>query len=224
MGGDVSDQSGPVVGEETSPFPARYGPVGGDGEREVLAPRPATRGARRQRSVATADGMASPPVARSAIGAPGEAWAPPVPGLPAAGLPAAGLPGEALPAAGLPAATAAAGVPIRRLVRRVDAWTVFKVSFLFYVLMLGIFLLAGVVAWRVAVPLHFIRDIERAVRTLADARKFVLRPMPVLEYAAAAGGALALLGTVMNTVAAVLYNLISDVIGGVQTIEVVKDE
>ena len=219
MGGDVSDQSGPVVGEETSPFPARYGPVGGDGEREVLAPRPATRevlaprpatrGARRQRSVATADGMASPPVARSAIGAPGEAWAPPVPGLPAAGL---------------PAATAAAGVPIRRLVRRVDAWTVFKVSFLFYVLMLGIFLLAGVVAWRVAVPLHFIRDIERAVRTLADARKFVLRPMPVLEYAAAAGGALALLGTVMNTVAAVLYNLISDVIGGVQTIEVVKDE
>ncbi|MDA8285285.1 MAG: hypothetical protein M0Z42_18735, partial [Actinomycetota bacterium] len=73
MGGDVSDQSGPVVGEETSPFPARYGPVGGDGEREVLAPRPATRGARRQRSVATADGMASPPVARSAIGAPGEA-------------------------------------------------------------------------------------------------------------------------------------------------------
>ena len=219
MGGDVSDQGGPVVGEETSPFPARYGPVGGDGEREVLAPRPATRevlaprpatrGARRQRSVATADGMASPPVARSAIGAPGEAWAPPVPGLPAAGL---------------HAATAAAGVPIRRLVRRVDAWTVFKVSFLFYVLMLGIFLLAGVVAWRVAVPLHFIRDIERAVRTLADARKFVLRPMPVLEYAAAAGGALALLGTVMNTVAAVLYNLISDVIGGVQTIEVVKDE
>ncbi len=212
MGRDVSDQTGPVVGEETSPFPARYGPVGGDGEREALPPRSAPPGARRQRSVATAGGVPSPRVARDAPGASGETWAPAVPARPD------GVP----PLAGLPAATA--GVPIRRLVRRVDAWTVFKVSLLFYVLMLGIFLLAGVVAWQVAVPLHFIRDIERAVRTLADARKFVLRPMPVLEYAAAAGGALALLGTVMNTVAAVLYNLISDVIGGVQTIEVVKDE
>ncbi|MHB1930886.1 MAG: DUF3566 domain-containing protein [Acidimicrobiales bacterium] len=205
----MSEQTGPVIGEEPSPFPARYGPVRGDVEREALAPEPA----RRRRSTPAADGVAPRRAAPAgALRAPGETWVSPS---------RDGADGVA-PA---PArSVTAAGVPIRRLVRRVDAWTVFKVSLLFYLLMLGIFLLAGVVAWHVAVPLHFIRDIERAVRTLADDRTFVLHPKVVLKYAAAAGGALALLGTVMNTIAAVLYNLISDVVGGVQTIEVVKGE
>ena len=114
-------------------------------------------------------------------------------------------------------------VPVRRLVRRVDAWTVFKVSLVFYLLFAVIMLIAGSIAWSVAVHLHFIRDIERAVRTLADKRSFVLHPLPVLEYAAAAFGVLALVGTVLNTVAAVLYNLISDLVGGVQTVEVVEE-
>ncbi len=115
-------------------------------------------------------------------------------------------------------------VPVRRLIRHVDVWTVFKVSLVFYVLFGLIVLVAGVVAWIVGVNLHFVRDIERAVRTLADKRKFVLHPLPVLEYAAAAIGVLALLGTVVNTVAAVLYNLISDLVGGIQTVEVLQED
>lgn len=115
-------------------------------------------------------------------------------------------------------------VPTRRLLRRVDAWTVFKVSLVFYLLFALILLIAGAIAWSIAVQLHFVRDIERAVRTLADKRSFVLHPLPVLEYAAAALGVLALVGTVLNTVFAVLYNLISDLVGGVQTVEVVRED
>ena len=115
-------------------------------------------------------------------------------------------------------------VALRRLIRHLDVWTVFKVSLVFYVLFGLIVLVAGVVAWVVGVNLHFVRDIERAVRTLADKRTFVLHPLPVLEYAAAAIGVLALLGTVVNTVAAVLYNLISDLVGGIQTVEVLQED
>lgn len=192
---DVTEQTGPVVGDDTSPFPARYGSV-----RSAAAEPELTRVGRPAPRQRVAERPARPaPVTP-------DTWAPPA---------------EATPSRPAVAVTQP-GLEIRRLVRRLDAWTVFKVSLVFYLLMFGIVLVGGVVAWHVAVPLHFIRDIQKAVRTLADDRKFVLHPLPVLKWSAVAGGALVLLGTVLNTIAAVLYNLISDLIGGVQTVEVVQ--
>lgn len=117
---------------------------------------------------------------------------------------------------------AASGRPVvqRHLVRRVDAWTVFKVSLVFYLLMLAITLAGGVAAWEVAARLSLIKDIEKLVRNLAVKSSFVLHPLVVLEYAAAIGGILVVVGTLLNTVAALVYNLISDLIGGVQGVVV----
>ena len=112
----------------------------------------------------------------------------------------------------------------RRLVRRIDTWTVFKVSFIFYVLLLAIVLVAGVATWSVAQHLGFIGDIQKSVRSLADDKTFVFHGDVALRYAAAGGGVLALLGTLFNTVAAMLYNLISDVVGGLQVIVVTQPD
>jgi hypothetical protein len=112
----------------------------------------------------------------------------------------------------------------RRLVRRIDTWTVFKVSFVFYLLMLVIVLVAGTVSWNVAEHLGFVNDIQKSVRSLADDKKFVFRGRAALRYSAAGGAVLGLLGTLFNTVAAMLYNLLSDVIGGLQVIVVTEPD
>jgi hypothetical protein len=112
----------------------------------------------------------------------------------------------------------------RRLVRRVDTWTVFKVSLFFYLLGLAIVIVAGVILWNVASTFGTIASIQKSVRSLFDLTNFVLKPVPLLEYTAAGGGVLALLGTIVNTVAALLYNLISDVAGGVQVVVVTEPD
>lgn len=106
----------------------------------------------------------------------------------------------------------------RRLVRRIDTWTVFKVSLVFYLLGLAIFLVAGVILWHVASDFGTITSLDKSVRSLFSLRNFKVRPIPLLEYTAAGGGLLAFLGTLLNTAAALIYNLISDVVGGVQVV------
>ncbi len=106
----------------------------------------------------------------------------------------------------------------RRLIRRLDTWTVFKVSFLFYVLMLVVVLVAGLVAWRVAIQVGFVNDIQKAVRSLADDRKFKLHGNVAFKYTAIGGAVLVIAGTLLNVVASMLYNLLSDLVGGIQAI------
>ena len=112
----------------------------------------------------------------------------------------------------------------RRLIRRIDTWTVFKVSLIFYLLMVIILLVAGVVTWSVGEHLGFIGDIQKSVRSLADDKKFIFHGTVALKYAAVGGVVLGLLGTLFNTVAAMLYNLLSDVIGGLQVVVVTEPD
>lgn len=112
----------------------------------------------------------------------------------------------------------------RRLVRRLDTWTVFKVSLIFYLLLLVIVLVAGIVAWRVAGQVGFITDIQKGVRSLADDQSFKLHGGVVFKYSLMGGAALAVAGTILNVVAAMLYNLISDIVGGIQVIVVTEPD
>ena len=112
------------------------------------------------------------------------------------------------------------GVRSRRLVRRVDVWTVFKVSFVFYLLALIVLLVAGVILWNVATSLGFLTSIEKSVRTLFSLKTFTFHAGATLAYAGAIGGVLCLVGVIVNTIAAVTYNLISDLVGGIQVVVV----
>lgn len=106
----------------------------------------------------------------------------------------------------------------RRVVRKIDVWTVLKMSLLFYLCVFLVFLIAGVLLWNIAEAFNVITNVEKFVQSLFDLASFTFRPMVVLEASAGAGGILVLLGTGANVLAALLYNLISDVVGGVQFI------
>ena len=106
----------------------------------------------------------------------------------------------------------------RRVVRKIDVWTVLKMSVLFYVCVFLVFLIAGIVLWNIAEYFNVITSVDKFIKSLFDLQQFAFRPSVVLQSSVLGGGVLILLGTGANVLAALLYNLISDVVGGVQFI------
>ena len=104
----------------------------------------------------------------------------------------------------------------RLVVRRVNAVSVLKVSAAFYFGVLVVMLVAGAVLWNVAAALGIIDDLDKAIRSLFALSTFKLHPLVALGWTAVIGGALCFLGVVVNVFAAIMYNLISDMVGGVQ--------
>jgi Transmembrane domain of unknown function (DUF3566) len=104
----------------------------------------------------------------------------------------------------------------KRTIRHFNVWTVFKVSLAFYFMLLVAVVVASVMLWYVANAFGSIATIEKSVRTLFDLSKFTIRPGEVLKYTAIGGGILAFCGTFANVLAAFMYNLISDLVGGIR--------
>jgi hypothetical protein len=111
----------------------------------------------------------------------------------------------------------------RRVVRRIDVWAAFKLSLAFYLCGLVVMLVAGTVLWNVAAAFGVIHNLDKLVRSLFALSSFKLRPLSTLAWGSAVGLVLCLIGTFLNVLATVLYNLISDVVGGLQVF-VVGDE
>lgn len=105
---------------------------------------------------------------------------------------------------------------VRRIVRRVDAWTVLKVSVLFYGSLLVVWLVAGVVLWMAATVTGVMDNIDTFIAKLFALQSFHFSVAQVLRGSVLGGIVLVALGTGINVVAAVLYNLIADVVGGVE--------
>ncbi len=104
----------------------------------------------------------------------------------------------------------------RQVVRRVSVWSVFKVSLIFYILVLAVFLITGVAIWNVASDFGVINSLDKLVRSLFALSSFKIHPLSALAWGSAAGAALCFLGVLINVISALLYNLISDVVGGIR--------
>lgn len=101
-------------------------------------------------------------------------------------------------------------------IRHVDVLSVAKVSLVFYLIILAVVVIASIMLWYAADAFGTLHSIEKSVRTLFDLRSFTLHVAAVALYTCAGGGVLAVAGTLANVLAAVVYNLISDLVGGVK--------
>jgi hypothetical protein len=99
-------------------------------------------------------------------------------------------------------------------------WSVAKVSIVFYLLILVAVVVASVMLWYVADAAGSLQSIEKSVRTLFSLSKFTLHPGAVALYTALGGAVLAVVGTLGNILGALMYNLISDLVGGIRFVEV----
>lgn len=105
---------------------------------------------------------------------------------------------------------------VGRTVVKIDTRTVFVVSLLFYLCGLVVVLVAGIVLWIVASLVGGISSINHFVEQLFGYKSFNLIGFRVLLVTILSGVVLTLLGTLVNVIIAAVFNLVSDVVGGVR--------
>src|SRR5438046_307066 len=109
----------------------------------------------------------------------------------------------------------AQGRRVRRVIRRIDSWSVMKVASLFFSSFVVILLLAGVLLWLAGSSVGAIGGVEKFVRGIGF-EGFTFAGGQLLRGFVAAGIVLIIIGTGGAVLMAVVYNLISDVVGGIQ--------
>jgi hypothetical protein len=110
----------------------------------------------------------------------------------------------------------------RRVVRHVDTRSVLKFSAFFYLTLVCIAFVAGIVLWLAATAVGVRENVERFIGELIASSKFHFVGWEVLRVSAVAAAVIVVLGTAFNVFLAVVYNLIAEIVGGMAII--VDDE
>ncbi|MDQ1443736.1 MAG: hypothetical protein QOI20_200 [Acidimicrobiaceae bacterium] len=98
-----------------------------------------------------------------------------------------------------------------------------RFSVIFYLSMLVVALVAGVLLWAAASAVGVIDNIEKFVKDLFVLDSFHIRAGLIFRATLVGGLVMVLLGTGANVLMAVIYNLTSDVVGGVE-VSVLEEE
>ncbi len=112
---------------------------------------------------------------------------------------------------------------VRRLVRHVEPWSVLKISLIFYFCLWVIMLIAGVILWNLAVSSGTVDNIEKFITELFALESFTFNADQIFRASAIGGLVLVVAGSGFTVLMAVLFNLISDVTGGMR-FTVVEEE
>ena len=112
---------------------------------------------------------------------------------------------------------------VRRLLRYVEPWSVLKISLVFYLCVWAVLLFVGVTLWQVAAGAGLVANVEAFVTELAALESFRIHGDQIFRIAVAGGLLLVVALTGLTVLGSVLFNLISDVTGGVR-LTVVEEE
>jgi hypothetical protein len=111
----------------------------------------------------------------------------------------------------------------RQTIRRVDLWTVLKISICFYLTALIVLLFAGVVLWWIASAAGVISNVENFIGDLVNSEDFEFLSWNVLRASTLVGLVIVCLLVVWTVIAAAFYNLFSGILGGIE-VTVVEEE
>ena len=110
---------------------------------------------------------------------------------------------------------------VRRIIRKIDPWTVLKVSLVFYTVMAIGFVLGLVILWAVVnnagIP-QAIEDFGKEITLLEAETELFADGERYLRVAVFLGVVWTVLMTGFTTLSAVMYNLISDIVGGIEIV------
>ncbi len=112
---------------------------------------------------------------------------------------------------------------VRRVIRHIEPWSVLKISLLFYMCLWVIVLLAGVMLWSIAVGSGTVDNTESFIEELFALQQFEFNASQIFRGFAVGGLVLVVAGTFFNVLLCVLFNLISDLTGGIR-ITVIEEE
>jgi len=109
-----------------------------------------------------------------------------------------------------------------RVVRDIDAWSVFKVGLVFHLVLYVIALIATALVWSVANQTGTIDNVENFFESFGW-ETFSFDGSELFSNFAAFGLLAALFGTALWVVGAVMFNLITELVGGVR-VSVLEEE
>jgi hypothetical protein len=103
-------------------------------------------------------------------------------------------------------------------VRRIDVWSVLKVSICFYTSAVVVMLTAAIVVWFVADTAGLVHSLEKFVSQLlfSNDTSFHLLPGTILKALTLIGLVFVCLTTIFTVLAAAFYNLFAELVGGVE--------
>jgi hypothetical protein len=100
----------------------------------------------------------------------------------------------------------------------VEPWTVLKFSVLLFATLYLVFLVAGLVLWAAATATGLRENIEKFIGDLIASDDFKILGPTMLRASILGGLVMVVMGTGASVLFTVLYNLISDVIGGITVV------
>ena len=120
---------------------------------------------------------------------------------------------------GSAAAVARSEATVRRSrveMTKVDLWSVLKVSLCFYLAGLAIMIIAGLVVWLLLDASGGIHNFEKFMGDIMSAKDYRLVAPQILLGSVLVGLVLVALMTILTVIAAALYNLFSELVGGIE--------
>ena len=103
----------------------------------------------------------------------------------------------------------------RLVIRKIDPWSVLKFSLLFYFCLLLIMLLGSAIIFAILKAFGVISNIEKLIRDLSEAT-FTVSGGAIFRWLFLFGLLGAVISSAVTVFLAFLYNLIADVVGGIE--------
>jgi len=105
---------------------------------------------------------------------------------------------------------------VRRIVRYVSPWSVFKVALLFNFCMWVVFTIASVILWQVAVQSGQVSNLEKFLAKLLAESSYTINGRDLFRALSSAGVVMVFAGTGFMVLMSLLFNVICDITGGVR--------
>jgi hypothetical protein len=104
----------------------------------------------------------------------------------------------------------------RLVLRKIDPWSVLKFSLLFYFCLLLIMLLGSAIIFAILKSFGVIENIEKLVRDLGSTEQYSISGGAIFRWLFLFGLLGAVVASAVTVFLAFLYNLIADVVGGIE--------
>ena len=111
----------------------------------------------------------------------------------------------------------------RRVIRHIDPWSVLTFSVLFHMVVFAALLLSSVLVWNAAIASGMVENIESFIQELGDYETFEINADVMFRAAIVIAGMLTLASSVLVVLLTVVFNLISDLVGGIR-VTVIEEE
>jgi uncharacterized membrane protein len=104
----------------------------------------------------------------------------------------------------------------RVVLRKVEPWSVLKISFLFYLCVMAVIIGAMMILYAILGAIGALDSLTRLIRDLFADQSFEIHGGWLFTRGLSIGLVLVVLWTLINVFVVFLYNLLSDVVGGIE--------